>query len=137
MGVTNGNEVGVFLTELASSDRVLVGNNFLREVRVLESPEAKKTLLKFAIIHTVNVVLSVTHRNEIWVEFVDVHAGDLSALSYIALKVEKVLKGDTVIFGVDFFTFLFLFLFLFLGFLLLLRNKGALLLALLIFFIFS
>jgi len=97
---------------------VLVGNNFFREIGVLKSPEAKKTLLKFAVIYTVNIVFSVTNRNEIRVELVDVHAGDLSTLSNIALKVEEGFEGDTVILGVDFFALFFLFLFFFLRLLL-------------------
>jgi len=103
-GVTNSNEMGCLLGETAANNARVVHNQLLGEVRVLKGPEAKETGLKLGVINNVDVVLTVPNSNKIWVGYINVNAGDLAALSNIALESEKGLQGDSA--------FLDLFLFL-------------------------
>lgn len=91
-----------------------MNNKLLREVGVLQGPEAKQTWLQLTIINTVNVELSITNRNEVRVSVINVHRGHLSAFSHVTFKREKRLHIYLTLF--DFFLLNFSFIF-FLSFL--------------------
>mgnify|MGYP007029165505 CR=1 FL=1 len=64
-GVANSNQVWWLLAELTASDASVVDNHLLREIRVLEGPEAEQTWLELAVINAVNVELTIANSNKV------------------------------------------------------------------------
>jgi len=128
MRVTNSNQMGLFLGELATSDTVLGLDDSLGEVGVFQRPEAEKTWLENAVVSAVNIELTVTDSDQIGVGHIDVHAGNLAAFREITLEGEELLDLDFAL--LEFFLLILLLLFLLLLLLHLLHEQGVLLLGL-------
>lgn len=111
VGVSGSYQMGLLLGELATSDTVVSFDDLLREVRVLQSPEAEHTWLEEFVVLARDIVLSVTNSNKFLVLHVDVHARDLSAVGGVKLEGEQFLHGNLSILEFLFSGLLLLFLF--------------------------
>jgi len=108
-----------------------VDNHLLREIRVLEGPEAEQTWLELAVINAVNVELTIANSNKVRIGLIDIDAGYLATFCDVALKCEKGFEANFTLFDFNFFFLLFaLFLGLFL-------HAHATLLLLTLFFVIS
>ncbi len=65
-------------------------DNLLWEVRVLQGPEAQHALLEG--LGAVDVILSVTDGDQVWVCHVDVDARNLASLALLEGELEQVLQ---------------------------------------------
>jgi hypothetical protein len=72
MRVTNCNQVRILFRELAAGNGMLSLDDLLREIRVFQGPEAQHALLKG--LSAVNIILSITNSDQIWVRHVNINA---------------------------------------------------------------
>lgn len=85
----------IFLAELATSDAVVPIDNLFREARILQGPKGEDARLEVFGRGTNDVVLTVTNSNQVLIDSVYIHAGDLSTVSQIALEFEQMLQFDS------------------------------------------
>ena len=76
----------LFLGELTACDTVISSNDALREFRVFQSPEAKKTILELPVISAVDVILTITYYNQVWVLDIDINRRDHSGTSFVRVE---------------------------------------------------
>jgi hypothetical protein len=78
MRVTYSNPVFVSFRECTARDGVFCFDYQFRVSWVLQRPEAQKSRLEHAIVLTVDIVLTVTHSNQLLVGGVDIDTGYLT-----------------------------------------------------------
>ena len=80
----------LLLGKLATGDAVVRSDNSFRELRVLQGPEAKETLLQKLVVCAVDIVLTITDCYQIWVLDVDINTRYHTAFGFRALEGEEV-----------------------------------------------
>lgn len=81
--------MGLLLRELTTCDTVVSSDDSLRELGVLEGPEAEKTGLEQFVICAVDVELTVAHCDQVWVLNIDIDTGDHTAFCFWTFKCKE------------------------------------------------
>ena len=115
MWVACRNPVRIFLWELTTSYWVLCVNYFFRKSWVFKCPESQNTSLKFLC--AINIKLTITHSNKVWIYLIDIHTTDLPSICDITPEFEEVLQSDfaCIFLSVVQLNFLLNFILLFFG----------------------
>lgn len=117
MGVTDCDEVGVFLRKLAAGDAVICLDEFLWERWVFQRPEAKVAALQLVIGFYANIVLAIARGYQVRVCSVYIDASDLAALGKVTFECKEVFQNHFSLLELFFNLLFFFLLFLFLVFL--------------------